>query len=358
MGAILASAANGMPGPRIKAVWANDIDEDTCKTYIRNIHPNNPSVVYCGPVEEVDFNKVPKFDVLAFGFPCNDFSVVGEQKGFNGKYGPLYTYGLKAIEVHNPDWFIAENVSGIQSANDGQAFKKILSDLEEAGNGYILTPHLYKFEDYGIPQRRHRVVIIGIRKDIGLKFKVPAPTHLMNHIPVKKAIEDPPITINAPNNEKTKQSKVVVERLKYIPPGENAWYDGIPQYLRLNVKNAKMSQIYKRLNPDQPSYTMTGSGGGGTHGYHWRENRALTNRERARIQTFPDTFIFEGSKESVRKQIGMAVPVMGAQKIIEAVLKTFANITYKYIDSNIETQRLVMDRSKELGYQIPLEAVY
>ena len=81
---------------------------------------------------------------------------------------------------------------------------------------------------------------------------------------------------------------------------------------------------------------MTGSGGGGTHIYHWKENRALTNRERARLQTFRDDFVFEGSKESVRKQIGMAVPCRGAQIIFEAVLKTFAGIEYESMPANIE----------------------
>lgn len=84
-----------------------------------------------------------------------------------------------------------------------------------------------------------------------------------------------------------------------------------------------MSQIYKRLDPDKPAYTVTGSGGGGTHMYHWKENRALTNRERARLQTFPDDFVFCGSKESVRKQIGMAVPCKAAEMIFNAVLKCF-----------------------------------
>ena len=105
-----------------------------------------------------------------------------------------------------------------------------------------------------------------------------------------------------------------------------------PKNLQLNVKGAKISQIYRRLDPNKPSYTVTGSGGGGTHVYHWKENRALTNRERARLQTFPDSFIFEGSKESVRKQIGMAVPVKGAKIIFDSLLKTFAGIKYKNID--------------------------
>ena len=107
---------------------------------------------------------------------------------------------------------------------------------------------------------------------------------------------------------------------------------------RLNVKGAKLSMIYKRLDPEKPAYTITGSGGGGTHVYHWNENRALTNRERARLQTFPDDFIFHGSKESVRRQIGMAVPVDGVRLILEAILKTFANVKYESIKPKSEVE--------------------
>ena len=335
LGALRSFAQNNQSLFKINSVWANDIDSDTCETYARNIHGGNTDRIICAPVEKIDFEKVPKFDALAFGFPCNDFSVVGEQKGFDGKFGPLYSYGVKAINIHNPKWFIAENVSGLQSANNGLAFKNILHDLENAGKGYVLTPHLYKFEGYGVPQMRHRIVIIGIRKNLGLKFKVPAPTTKYNFVSSRQSLENPPIPENVPNHDLTKQSAGVIERLKYIPAGENAWYEGIPVHLRLNVKSARMSQIYKRLHPDKPSYTITGSGGGGTHVYHWSENRALTNRERARLQSFPDDFIFEGSKESVRKQIGMAVPPTGAQIIIGAVLKTFAGISYDSVEAKL-----------------------
>lgn len=335
LGALRASVQKNGVRYGVRPVWANDIDLDTCKTYASNIHGGRLGYVVCGRVEDIDFRKVPKFDALAFGFPCNDFSVVGKQKGFEGKYGPLYTYGVQAINIHNPKWFIAENVSGLQSANDGQAFKKILQDLESAGKGYELTPHLYKFEEYGVPQLRHRVVIVGIRKDLRLKFEVPAPITKYNYVTARTALESPAIPANAFNNELTKQSSSVIERLKHIPPGENAWYEGIPAEHRLNVKGARMSQIYKRLDPEGPAYTITGSGGGGTHVYHWSEHRALTNRERARLQSFPDDFIFEGSKESVRKQIGMAVPPIGAQAIIEAVLKIFAGIKYPSIESKL-----------------------
>ncbi|MDY2588896.1 MAG: DNA cytosine methyltransferase, partial [Agathobacter sp.] len=105
--------------------------------------------------------------------------------------------------------------------------------------------------------------------------------------------------------------------------------------LKLNVSGARLSQIYKRLDPEKPAYTVTGSGGGGTHIYHYDEPRALTNRERARLQTFPDDYVFEGSKESVRKQIGMAVPSKGAKIIFEAILNTFAGIEYEGMDAYI-----------------------
>ena len=133
----------------------------------------------------------------------------------------------------------------------------------------------------------------------------------------------------------TRQSPIVVERLGYIKPGQNVFTADMPDHLRLKVKGATISQIYKRLDPDKPAYTVTASGGGGTHMYHWSENRALTNRERARLQTFPDVYYFVGSKDSVRKQIGMAVPPMGAKIIFEAILKTFAGIPYESMESNI-----------------------
>ena len=128
----------------------------------------------------------------------------------------------------------------------------------------------------------------------------------------------------------------VIERLKHIQPGENAFTANLPDELKLNITGAKISQIYKRLDPNKPAYTVTGSGGGGTHMYHWEEPRALTNRERARLQTFPDTYKFIGSKESVRKQIGMAVPCVGAKIIFEAILKSFAGNPYEYVKANID----------------------
>lgn len=324
----------GLKNYKIEHAWANDYDRDTCTTYAQNICPNDPDSVICGDVRKLDLDDLPPIDGLAFGFPCNDFSVVGEQRGFDGTFGPLYSYGVKVLKSHKPDWFLAENVGGLRSANEGEAFKVILQDLRDAG--YKVYPHLYKFEEYGVPQARHRVIIVGIKKDLPYEFKIPS-TEPYKDIDVscRTAIARE-MPIDVANNELTKQSASVVERLKYIKPGENAFTAELPEELQLKVKGAKISQIYKRLDPDKPAYTVTGSGGGGTHIYHWEENRALTNRERARLQTFPDTYVFHGSKESVRKQIGMAVPCNGAQIIFEAILKTFAGIPYPSMSANID----------------------
>lgn len=324
----------------IEHAWATDYDKDTCDTFLTNICENKKNSVICKDIRRLDYKKLKKIsdiEGLAFGFPCNDFSMVGEQKGINGTFGPLYSYGVKALEIFKPMWFLAENVGGLRNSNEGNAFKTILRELEDTG--YTITPHLYKFEEYGVPQARHRIIIVGIRNDIEKVFKVPSPKPfeaIDNSSRV--ALEIPPIADDAHNHELTRHAAQVVERLKHIKAGENAFNANLPKNLELNVKGAKISQIYKRLHPKKPAYTVTGSGGGGTHVYHWEENRALTNRERARLQTFPDNFIFQGSKESVRKQIGMAVPPQGVKVIFDAILNTFAENDYEHIEQNINLE--------------------
>lgn len=333
-------AAENIEGIEVVHAWANDYDPDTCETYKDNIPGASQNTVFCADVRSLDISNLKSIDGFAFGFPCNDFSQVGERKGVNGNFGPLYTYGVEVLDTFSPKWFVAENVGGLRSSNDGNALTSILEALAKAGKkgGYNLVPHLYKFEEYGIPQARHRILIVGIRKDLKVNFKVPSSLpykHIDNSS--KTALTVPPITPNLKHHDLTKQSEKVVERLMHILPGENAFNANLPEHLKLNVKGAKISQIYKRLHPEKPSYTVTGSGGGGTHVYHYSEPRALTNRERARLQTFPDNFNFQGSKESVRKQIGMAVPVQGAQIVFEALFKAFAGIEYESVESNMSS---------------------
>lgn len=317
--------------------WSNDYDPDTCATYAHNICGGDSATVYCEDVRTLDINKLGHIDAFAYGFPCNSFSNVGEHKGLeNEKFGQLYTYGVEVLKKYQPLWFMAENVSGLKSAGAGEHFKLILEELEDAG--YELVPHMYKFEQYGIPQTRHRVIIIGIRKDLheqGIRFRVPSPEPYKDcDISARTALAN--IPENAPNNEKRKLQETVRRRLSYIKPGQNVWQaENLPPELEINTRT-KISQVYRKLDPDKPSYTVTAAGGGGTFMYHWsEEQRELTNRERARIQTFPDDYEFIGNYSSVRKQIGMAVPPRGAEIIFRAVLNTFAGIEYPWVEASM-----------------------
>ena len=162
----------------IRHIWAAYYDEDSCSTYKNNIEKfenkkfgiNEEIKVYNidlndNSVDLSDNKMFPYIDGLIFGFPCNDFSLVGQSKGLYGNYGPLYKHGIKILKrKDNPKWFIAENVSGLASSNEGKAFKQILTEMQNAG--YKLNAHKYKFEEYGIPQRRHRIIIVGIRNPI------------------------------------------------------------------------------------------------------------------------------------------------------------------------------------------------
>ena len=346
------NAADKHPGIKIEHAWANDYDPTTADTYRENTPGASEETVYVGDVRELDTDALPPIDGFAFGFPCNDFSLVGKQKGLDGTYGPLYSYGINVLKSHKPEWFVAENVGGLSGANEGLAFPYILREMQRAG--YTVVAHKYRFEEYGLPQARHRIIIVGLRDDIaakGVAFKVPAPTtpepSMMRT--AKQAITEPPIPEWATNNEPTRQSEVVKQRLAYIKPGENAFNaTDMPEELRLNVRGAKLSQIYKRLDPNKPAYTVTGSGGGGTHIYHWEEPRALTNRERARLQTFPDWYKFIGSKENVRRQIGMAVPPDGAQVVFEALFKTLEGISYESIEPNIDVEKRIQAMEDKL----------
>ena len=170
----------GMPY-MIEHTWGVDISPEAIETFNANRCGEGICMDAWKFVNEC-LDEKHCVDALAFGFPCNSFSAVGEQKGFdNERFGNLYKTGVKVIEAYNPKWFLAENVSGIKTVEKGAQFKTILNDLANAGKyGYDVTAHLYKFEEYGVPQARHRYLIVGIRHDLAKKlprFEIPAPTH-------------------------------------------------------------------------------------------------------------------------------------------------------------------------------------
>ena len=320
-----------------KHVWANDIHADTCNTF-RKHHPNCEVIegdVYKKFIKQ-NMIKLKKIDGLIFGFPCNDFSIVGKTLGLQGSYGPLYKAACKVLNFFEPKFFVAENVSSIAPLNDKNQsserflnFTKIMKDLASSSkHGYHIYADKFKFEEYGVPQTRHRQILVGYRGDFfkkdNISYEKPAST--TERISCKVALEKgvPGTNQNkrlyekAKNKEPTNHSENVLKRLANTKEGQNVWQIddefGLP-----NVKSARMSHIYKKLDSSKPAYTVTGSGGGGTHVYHYKENRALNNRERARLQTFDDDYDFSGNKESVRRQIGMAVPVIAAKHILTAV---------------------------------------
>lgn len=331
-GALTAKSDDGRYG--ISHAWANDYDADTCETYRKNICPEHPESVICGDVRNLDIKSLGPIDAFAYGFPCNSFSNVGEHQGIaNEKFGQLYWYGVEVLREYHPKWFIAENVSGIRSAGTND-FQIILNDLRDSG--YKLTANLYKAERYGVPQTRHRVIIIGIRDDLDVEFKVPDPS-VYDDCDITSWTALARIPADAPNQEVRKLSDDVIRRLSYIKPGQNVWQaekdPNFPEELKIKTRT-RISQIYRKLDPNKPSYTMTAAGGGGTYGYHW-DDRELTNRERARMQTFPDNYEFLGNYSSVRKQIGMAVPCRLANVVATAVLNSFAGIEYPSVPANL-----------------------
>lgn len=171
--------------------WAVDYHQYTCRTFEQNIPGAAEKSVLCQDVREIDVKKLKEIsdiDGFAYGFPCNDYSAVGEQKVIDGNFGPLYKYGLQIIDSFNPKFFLAENVRGLTSVNQRNTLEIILKELEAAGSGYVLTPHLYKFEEYGVPQARHRLIIVGFRKDLNIRFSPPSPTHINKYVTAEYAM--------------------------------------------------------------------------------------------------------------------------------------------------------------------------
>ena len=305
------------PKLNFKTIKAIELNKYACQTlqnnkkYFNNTDVINEDITKINPNDFKDEN----YDVLLGGFPCVTFSIVGKRVGIKDDInGKLYESFVGFVEALQPKIFLAENVKGILSANKGEAIKIITKKFEDTG--YKLKVQLVNFADYGVPQLRERVLFIGIRKDIKDEFNIPKATHKDNYISVEKAFKN--IDKNCINNNLMKQLPSTTAKLKAIPEGGN--FKDLPPHLSIK---AMMSNIYRRLERNKPAYTVLASGGGGTWSYHYQEPRALTNRERARLQTFPDDLIFKGSNTEVRRQIGNAVPAVGVYhfaKEIERIL--------------------------------------
>jgi DNA (cytosine-5)-methyltransferase 1 len=312
-----------------RILWANDIDQQACETYAKNLGKH----VVCGDIQEIDYSTIPDADLILGGFPCQDFSMIWKRGGITTERGNLYQNFVNLVSLKEPLMFIAENVKGLMTANKGKAIKQIIEDFSLTGRyGYVTKPYLVNFADYGTPQLRKRVLIIGIRKDINCTFDLPKPTHqfekakrgdlggcphepsLQEYVSSGKALDG--VERVKHNNEHQNIKSSTVEKLKLIPPGGN--FTDIPKNSPHYVKGM-ISHVYRRLDPDKPSTTIIAAGGGGTWGYHYSEPRPLTNRERARLFGYPDDFIFEGTITEVRRQIGNSVSPVGILPFAQAI---------------------------------------
>ena len=306
-----------------ETVWANDFDHWACETFKKNIG----DVIVEGDIEQIDpydNNSIPDCDIVLGGFPCQDFSMIWKRPGLDGERGNLYKSFLRVVDAKKPKVFVAENVKGLLTANNKKAIKQIVSDFENIAPGYKVKVKLYNFADYGVPQLRERILIVGIRSDIDFDFEHPEPTHsakddeLLPHVTAGEALAN--IPSDAKNTEQQNLSPKTVEKLKLISAGGN--FTDIPKDHPLYVKGM-ISHVYRRIHPDEPSKTIIAAGGGGTWGYHYPEPRSLNNRERARLQSFPDDFEFVGTMTQVRKQIGNAVPPQGVRELAKTLKKIF-----------------------------------
>lgn len=316
-----------------ETVWSNDIDEWAATTYRKNLG----NVMVCTDIETVNpyvDKNIPSCDLVLGGFPCQDFSVIWKRPGLNGERGNLYKSFLRFVDAKKPKAFIAENVRGLLSANNSKAIQQIVSDFESISPGYVVIPKLYNFADYGVPQFRERVLIVGIRIDTNFHFEHPTPTHgpkagkpYFTAGEALKGVEKIKL-----NNEKMKAAPKTVEMLKLIPEGGN--FTDVPINSPLYVKGM-ISHVYRRIHRSEPAKTIIAAGGGGTWGYHYPEPRPLTNRERARLQSFPDNFEFVGSFSEIRRQIGNAVPPQGVAELAKTLMSLFQG---NYIKTDLRSQ--------------------
>lgn len=304
--------ALGLEKAGLKSVLLNEIDSHACKTLRKNRPEWN---VVEGDVSQVDFTAYrDTIDVLAGGFPCQAFSYAGKKLGFEDTRGTLFFEFARAVKEINPKVLLAENVRGLLNHDDGrtlETIKNIVTDL-----GYTLfEPRVLKAIFYKVPQKRERLIIVAVRNDLANGIDYEWPSSYNKILTLKDALKKGELyDSDVPESEGQKYPKRKAEILSIVPPG-GYWRD-LPEDIQ---KEYMLKSFYlgggktgmaRRLSWDEPSLTLTcAPAQKQTERCHPEETRPLTVREYARIQTFPDDWVFEGSMSAKYKQIGNAVPV-------------------------------------------------
>lgn len=349
------------------SVLASDIDENCEKTFNTNF-PETPFL--CGDLsnfKKEDFDthlNNKKIDVIIGGPPCQGFSLANKNRNkvSEDPRNKLFYEFVKTINWYNPKSFVMENVKGLLSMESGQVVKQIISEFENSGQfGYTVRVKVLKASDYGVPQNRERVIIIGIRNDLNLVPEFPEKKYEKG-ITVSDAISDLPLIEAGEGKEKMKyktnasneyqnfmrknsdlvnnhiamrHTPRVIERFKAIAPGKNlldVWetHGAVQRGNPSEKSKVKFSQNNLRLIADKPAPTIAASFQ--SNFIHPFLNRNFTAREGARFQSFPDDFIFEGMRTKMSwekglsqyQQIGNAVPPLMAfeiAKILKEILE-------------------------------------
>lgn len=316
------AGAGGMSSGFIKAglecLLLNEIDSKFCET-LRNNHEgvkiNEGSI---GSLNLTEYKG--KLDILAGGIPCQSFSLAGLRKGLTDPRGQLVYDFNRLLKESEPKAFVIENVKGLLSHNNGQTIRDIIELFSNDGL-YKIDYQVLNSKYYNVPQKRERVFIIGFRKDISNRDKFVFPEKSKDMVFLKDVLRD------VPESKGTVYSENKKKYFRLIPPG-GCWVN-LPLNLQQEYMGTKMLEsgggkrgVLRRLSMDEQSLTLlTSPSQKQTERCHPTELRPLNIREYARIQTFPDSYVFSGSISSQYRQIGNAVPVLLAEKVGKEIKK-------------------------------------
>nr|CAD33712.1 putative DNA methylase [Escherichia coli] len=295
----------GFKNAGFQIVWANDIDSDAVLTYKKNIGDH----IVLRDLSQIDMDDIPDCDVVIGGFPCQGFSQANLLRNKDDERNQLYLEFLRVVNAKKPKFFFAQNVRGILSLDNGTAIEKIESDFKSLG--YKVKKQLFNVADYGVPQMRYRVIIVGVRDDIKVEYIYPQPTHsspkksdktgLAPWISIGDALHDIP-----------------------EPDSENDLLNHV--YSTYKITNRNFTG-HRETDPNKPSPTILarGNGKGGVCAIqHPKNHRRMSVRESAIIQTFPLDYEFIGSMTSCYRQVGNAVPVLFAELLAKSLKNTLA----------------------------------
>jgi DNA (cytosine-5)-methyltransferase 1 len=321
--------AVGMEKAGLKCVALNEIDKHACAT-LRNNRPKWN--VLEGDIKNFIFSEYyNQVDVVTGGFPCQAFSYAGKRLGFEDARGTLFYEFARVIKEVNPPICIGENVKGLLNHDNGKTLQGMISILDEIG--YNVVPvQVLKAINYKVPQKRERLILVGIRKDIDLKYEYPKPyKKIYNLSDALKKGELFESNVDKSSGAKYPESKKVV--LDLVPP-KGYWRD-LPIEIQKDFMGASFylgggkTGMARRIGWDEPCLTLTCSPAQKqTERCHPDETRPFTIREYARIQTFPDDWQFSGPMAQQYKQIGNAVPVNLGREVGYSIIK-FLNDYYK-----------------------------